>query len=345
MVTAYMFLMQGSGYGYDGYNGVQFFGAASLLIGILVTILTERLIDRYMITRFVKLEKDIDGIDLGSLDYYSIIDDGDDEISDISDKINSLLKTLHVYQSQLKKSERMVTIGETATMVGHDLRNPLQVAFILNSKLKMIVKELHTLGLDGSQLQDLQYVSDKLAIETKYMNKIVSDLQDYAKKMVVSVQNTNMEMLIITLVSELNLPQNIDVAMELEAELPELKVDPNLMKRVFTNLILNAIQAMPNGGHLSIVGKTMNDYAYISVEDTGVGISAENMKNIFRPLYTTKARGIGLGLALSRLIIERHGGTLEVESIEGQGSTFLVRLPLTSEEVRQNGGQDQRTDS
>ena len=333
-VSSYIFLGEGLGSEYTGYDGVQVFGAF-LLFGVLFTVLTEKLVDRHIITRLEKLSKDIDGIDSGSLDYYSIIDEGDDEIHDISRKINDLLKTLHIYRGQLKKSERMVTIGETATMVGHDLRNPLQVAFILNAKLQMIVKELHAQGLEGPQLEELQYVSDKLDEETRYMNKIVSDLQDYAKKMVVSMQDTDMEKLIVTMVSDLNIPTDIDVKVEFEAGFPVIRVDPSLTKRVYTNLILNAIQAMPDGGRLSFTGGTANDYVYLSVEDTGVGISAEDMKSIFRPLYTTKAKGTGFGLPVCKRILDAHGADITVESSVGEGTTVTVFFPIYSMDVAQ----------
>lgn len=331
--ASYTFLVQGGSW-YAGYDSVQGF-CLVLLFGVLFTVLAEKLVDKNILSRLEKLSRDIDGIDSGSLDYYSIIDEGDDEISDISHKINGLLKTLHVYQVQLKKSERMVTIGETATMVGHDLRNPLQVAFILNAKLQMIVKELHTLGLESSQLVELQYVSDKLDRETRYMNKIVSDLQDYAKKIVVSLQYTDMEKLIVTIVSDLNIPQNIDVTVEFEAGFPVIKVDPNLTKRVYTNLILNAIQAMPGGGRLSFTGKTVDDYVYVSVEDTGVGISAEDMQIIFKPLYTTKAKGTGFGLPVCKRILDAHGADITVESTVGEGTIVTVIFPIYSTDVVQ----------
>lgn len=332
-VASYMFLVQGSG---SRYDGVQIFGAFLFLFGGLFTVLAEKLVDKHILSRLEKLRKDIDGIDSGSLEYYSIIDEGEDEISDISQKINDLLKTLHIYQGQLKKSERMVTIGETATMVGHDLRNPLQVAFMLNEKLQRAVKELYTLGLEGTQLEELQYISDKLDRETRYMNKIVSDLQDYAKKIVVSPRDTDMEMLIVTLVSDLNVPQNIDVTVGFETGFPEIKVDPTLTKRVYTNLILNAIQAMPDGGCLYLRGKTVNDYAYVSVEDTGVGISAKDMKSIFRPLYTTKAKGTGFGLPVCKRILDAHGADITVESTVGEGTTVTIIFPLYSTEVIQD---------
>ena len=111
--------------------------------------------------------------------------------------------------------------------------------------------------------------------------------------------------------------------------IPKIQVDPLQMMQVFQNLIINSVQAMPEGGHLRISAKKLDtDFIEISVEDTGEGISTENLNKLFYPLFTTKPRGIGLGLVVCRNLTEANGGRIEVESTTGAGTTFTVTLPV-----------------
>ena len=103
------------------------------------------------------------------------------------------------------------------------------------------------------------------------------------------------------------------------------------MRRVFTNLFTNAVQAMPDGGRLTITASKTEEEALISVQDTGVGISEENMGKLFQPLFTTKSKGQGFGLPVCKRIVEAHGGKITVESKVGKGSTFTVKIPLAGE--------------
>jgi signal transduction histidine kinase len=123
-------------------------------------------------------------------------------------------------------------------------------------------------------------------------------------------------------------PENITITVQTEEELPNVMTDPELMKRVFSNLVTNAIQAMPNGGSLSIGFTHSNRNVSVSIQDTGVGIPEENLAKLFRPLFTTKAKGQGLGLPVCKRLVEAHGGTISVQSKLGAGSTFTVNLPI-----------------
>ena len=107
-----------------------------------------------------------------------------------------------------------------------------------------------------------------------------------------------------------------------------LNADPDLIKRVFMNLITNAIQAMPQGGELEITAQKNGEEELISFRDTGVGVSQETLPKLFGPLFTTKAQGQGLGLAVCKRVMEAHGGTITVDSTVGKGSTFTARLPI-----------------
>jgi two-component system NtrC family sensor kinase len=127
---------------------------------------------------------------------------------------------------------------------------------------------------------------------------------------------------------------------ELQTEmgnLPEIEVDEDQIKRVFMNLAVNGIQAMENGGGtLTVSTKQTKGFVEISFKDTGTGISMENLQKLFNPLFTTKARGMGMGLSICKKFVQGHGGSIEVETEEGKGSTFRVKLPLTQE----NGGEN-----
>jgi signal transduction histidine kinase len=131
--------------------------------------------------------------------------------------------------------------------------------------------------------------------------------------------------------SSVKTPPSIDVSISFEEDFPVLMIDANLMRRVFTNLITNAVQAMFESGQLTVRGHVTDMYAFVDIEDTGEGISEENMEKIFRPLFTTKAKGTGLGLSVCERIVESHGGDILVESEVGVGSTFTVRLPLAND--------------
>jgi signal transduction histidine kinase len=122
-------------------------------------------------------------------------------------------------------------------------------------------------------------------------------------------------------------PETVKVSKIIEKDFPKVTVDPTLMRRVFTNLILNGIQAMPNGGRLTIKAVKTGDDVLISIKDTGVGIPGESLEKIWSPLHTTKAKGVGLGLPVCKRLVEAHDGNIIVESKVGEGSTFTVKLP------------------
>jgi signal transduction histidine kinase len=143
----------------------------------------------------------------------------------------------------------------------------------------------------------------------------------------------NLQTLLNAILTEVNVPQNIEVHMRRDKTLPEVHADGQHIKRVFFNLINNAVQAMPDGGTLTVKTrklKTAEDAGIIlvQVEDTGMGIPENIKSKLFKPLFTTKSRGQGFGLAVSKRIIEAHGGTISFQSEEGKGTQFTVELPI-----------------
>lgn len=222
--------------------------------------------------------------------------------------------------NERKKSERFVVIGQTAAMVGHDIRNPLQA---ITSDLYLIEDELKNNPNCTSQdiAESIASINENIA----YINKIVSDLQDYTRTLTLNPADVNLKDLLSGM-SKL-VPSNIELRLIVPDELT-IKTDPMYLKRVMTNLVLNAIQAMPDGGKLTVSAIVEAGRVLISVSDTGVGIPEAIKPNLFKPMFTTKSKGQGLGLAVVKRLVEALGGFISVESQVGRGSKFTVSLPL-----------------
>jgi len=167
--------------------------------------------------------------------------------------------------------------------------------------------------------------------QVDYMNKIVSDLQEYARPVEPELVPVDLGQIVHDVLSVMNIPQEVQASVVIEDDLPKLMVDPTLIKRVFVNLITNALQAMPAGGRLTIKASRTGKEAHIGIQDTGVGISQDNLDRLFQPLFTTKAKGQGFGLAVCKRLIEAHGGSIIAESRFGEGSTFTVKIPFRKE--------------
>lgn len=225
---------------------------------------------------------------------------------------------------ELRDAQRMATIGETAAMVGHDLRNPLQVIIGTISVLKRVLE-----GSKGDRTPPGDEIGrwiGKIEDQSKYMNKIITDLQHYARPMILDCGETCIQDLLEEVTSTMGIPLNITTSIDFEEGYPDLWIDPAMMRRVFINLITNAIQAMPDGGRLLIKGHTSDGAAYVDVMDTGEGMTEELMREIFKPLVTTKAKGTGLGLPVCKRIIDAHKGEILVTSEKGGGSIFTLKL-------------------
>lgn len=229
----------------------------------------------------------------------------------------------NVLERKLKESERLVAIGQTAGMVGHDLRNPLQA---IGGALYLLKEDLNSLPSDSPLLQSMGEMLDSIGSQIDYMNKIVSDLQDFVRPMKPLLEEVDIRKVVNGALSIVTIPDNIEVEKLIERE--KMLVDPALIIRVLNNIIANAVQAMPKGGKLTIKTQKNKDEVSISVSDTGVGIPIEVKPRMFTPLFTTKSRGQGFGLAVCKRIIEAHGGEITFESKEGKGTTFTVKIPL-----------------
>ncbi len=228
---------------------------------------------------------------------------------------------------QLKDAERLAAIGETAGMVGHDLRNPLQA---VTGETYLAKVELNSMP-DSLAKKSLEENVDNIVEQIGYMNKIVSDLQDFVKPITPEKKEMNLPQLIMDTLKEVKMPANVKAQTLLAANAQTVLADYQRLKRVFFNLFNNAVQAMPEGGTLTIktAQKSLKGKKTIvvTVEDTGDGIPDHVKGKIFRPLFTTKSKGQGFGLAVCKRVIETHGGTISFESEAGKGTRFIVELP------------------
>jgi PAS domain S-box-containing protein len=255
-----------------------------------------------------------------------------DKLADYSQKLEELVQKrteeLKKTQSDLVKSERLAAIGEIAAMVGHDLRNPLtgikNAAYYLEKK---------GTGISESQAKEMLKTIDKCVA---YSNKIVSDLLNYSREIRLDLQETSLRVILLESLKMIQVPTTVKIENNLLHK-KTLKVDSEKIKRVFVNLIKNAIDAMPNGGKITVDSKEAKGNIEISFTDTGTGIKEEDMQKLFLPLFTTKAQGMGFGLAICRRIIEAHGGTIMARSAKDKGTTFTVTLPVEQKSEFEGG--------
>src|SRR3972149_4750150 len=222
-------------------------------------------------------------------------------------------------QEKLIISEKLAAIGQLASAVGHEIRNPLGVirnsTYFLNMKLK-----------DNTDEKVMKHLKI-LEREVNSADLLISDLLDFARKKPPALEPTDLNNVVMDVLSCIFIPENIKVTTEL-CEIPPMLLDREQIQRVVLNLTLNAVQAMPEGGKLLIQTSKHFDSVEIAFTDTGVGISKENMEKLFTPLFSTKAKGLGLGLSICKQIVEGHDGNITVQSTVGEGSTFTVKLPM-----------------
>jgi PAS domain S-box-containing protein len=239
----------------------------------------------------------------------------------LEDVVRQRTEQLKQIQEKLVKSERLAAIGELAGMIGHDLRNPLtgikNSAYFLKKKGKEIPE---------AQSKEMLDIIDKCV---DYSNKIVNDLLDYSRKIHLELQECSPRKLIDESLSMMNMPEKIEIV-NCVSDATRIKVDSVKIKRVFINLIKNANEAMSNVGKLTISSEEVNGSLEIAFSDTGPGIPDNVLPNLFSPLFTTKAQGMGFGLAICKRIVEAHGGTITVRTENGVGSTFIITLPIES---------------
>ena len=251
----------------------------------------------------------------------------------LEEMVEDRTQELREAQEQLLRREKLAVLGQLAGSVAHELRNPLGV--IKNSAyfLNMILDDSDPEVKHGLQI---------LNREVGRSDQIIKSLLDFARSKPPDRQELNVNDVVRETLSQNVVTESIKVDSQLDETLPTIFADPTQLRQVFDNLICNAIQAMPEGGRLGVgtskvsEGPPKSEWIAVSITDTGVGIPQENLEKLFEPLFTTKSKGIGLGLALVKDLVEGNGGSIEVESNDtpGKGSTFTVRLPIRGAEAR-----------
>jgi signal transduction histidine kinase len=230
-------------------------------------------------------------------------------------------------QQQLVRQEKLAVLGELAGSVGHELLNPLGVISNAVYFLKVVQPDA-----DNKVKEYLDLIENHIRIS----DKIVNDLLDFtwtkpAERRAVSISNALQQALEYS-----PAPRNVQVTLDLPADLPPVYADPKHVMKILGNLILNAYQAMAaKGGLLTLSARVdaPRGMVCVDVRDTGVGIAPENMQKLFEPLFTTKVKGIGLGLAVCKKLLEANSGSIEVQSEPGVGSMFSVYIPLAKAAV------------
>jgi len=220
---------------------------------------------------------------------------------------------------KLQEAQRLATIGETAAMVGHDLRNPLTgisgAAYLLRVKLGTCA--------DRTCRELLELVEKNV----DYSDKIISDLLDYSGEILLEFAPADPKSIMQEAIGSVKSPGNVQIV-DLTLAEPEIMVDPGKIRRVFVNLMKNAIEAMPKGGTLTVSSRRTDGDVEFAFADTGVGMTKEVLDRIWTPLFTTKAKGMGFGLSICKRIVEAHGGSVSAQSSPGQGTTFNVKIPI-----------------
>ena len=249
------------------------------------------------------------------------------EMKDFEDEKKSytddLEQKVEEQAGKLFRAENMAAIGKTAGMVGHDIRNPLQT---ITGELYLAKSELKKLS-DGQEKENLKESLDAIEQQTDYINKIVSDLQDFSKPLAPVLEEVDFESVLQGVLSSVNVPESIAVECSMGKSLPHLKLDRSYLQRILQNLVINAVQAMPDGGNLLVSADFKDGKAVVVVEDTGVGIPKEIRGKLFTPLITTKAKGQGFGLAVVKRLTEALRGTVTFESATEKGTRFTLEFP------------------
>ena len=250
------------------------------------------------------------------------LETSNEELQSTTEELETSNEELRTTQEELIQKEKLAAVGQLAAGVGHELRNPLGViknaAYYIKSKLP-----------DDPKLQKHIAIMEK---EITNSDKIISDLLGFSRTRPPTIVPSDINKVVEDTLEAVEIPENVNLVKKLGADLPNAMADPDQIRQVFVNLGLNAIQAMPEGGRFNIATGKKDDFIEVEFTDTGCGIPEENTKKLYDPFFTTKSRGIGLGLAVSRGIIERHNGSIEVKSEVGKGTTFVVKLSIERKE-------------
>jgi len=300
-------------------------GAGAIAIcAALVVVLT------YFIQRpLIELQEKIGKVGDGDLNVTVRFAKRDDEIGELGRNFNQMVTQLResreeierLHRTQMSRAEHLATMGEVATGLAHEIRNPLAgIAGVID----IVARDLPPASPARSVIKDVRQ-------EISQINRIISDLLQTARPHPPERRRSDLNVTVehsVMLARQQALSKPIGIVLNKRPELPEVEHDSDQIHQVLLNLLLNSIQAIDGTGKILVELEPRNDLVAISVSDSGRGISSQDLPNIFRPFYTTKRNGTGLGLSLARRIVEEHQGHIEVSSTVGNGTKFTVLLPI-----------------
>ena len=300
-------------------------GAGAVAIcGALLVVLT------YTVQRpMVELQQKIADLGGGDLTVSVSFAHRNDEIGDLGRNFNQMVVQLResreeierLHRTQMSRAEHFATLGEVATGLAHEIRNPLAG---IAGVIEIIGRDLPTTSPARSVVKDVRQ-------EIARINQIVTDLLQTARPHPPKVRKSDLNVTVehaVMLGRQQALAKGIEISLHKDPSLPEVEHDSDQIHQVLLNLLLNALQAIERHGKVAVTLSHRDSTAVIEITDNGRGIPSENLPNIFRPFYTTKGEGTGLGLSLARRIVEDHHGRINVASTVGKGTTFAVLLPL-----------------
>lgn len=254
-----------------------------------------------------------------------------DELGQLAARFNEMtaeLEKKEELEAKLQQVEKSAVVGRLASAIAHEIRNPLNYINLTLDQLRAkFVPE------EENKAQIFDKLTSQLKTEVERINQLVSDFLRYSRPLKLSLVPTNLRLVIdnsLNIIEHQAEEQQVKISLIEHENAANILADSEVLRSVFNNLFINAIQAMPSGGSLTVNISPQDDFIKIEVSDSGEGISAENLPKIFEPYFSTKETGTGLGLAIVKRIIDEHNGTIEAESKEGEGTKFTVILPKSS---------------
>lgn len=301
---------------------------ATSMIFVLGIVLTIFLARRYThpIHRLVEGVKKVSAGDLS----VTFPEESRDEIGELAVSFNEMVEKLRERESlekRLYEAEHLSKVGQLASGIAHEIRNPLNYISLAIDHLKTEV-----LPSCGDRQEELVTLTDKIKEEVRRVNYMVVNFMNYGRPLklrLTSVSYPELITKVLPLLQDKLAEQRIEVAIDLEPDLPPMQADAELLRNCLINFITNAAQAMPEGGKIVLGGRYDRETSsfHLTFADQGEGIATEDTSKIFQPYFTTKEAGIGLGLAITERIIREHGGKILVDSALGKGTVFTVVLP------------------
>jgi signal transduction histidine kinase len=280
----------------------------------------------------LELQDKIARVRLGDMDVSVSFADRHDEIGDLGCDFNDMVGQLkasreeiqRLHHTQMSRAEHFATLGELATGLAHEIRNPLAG---IAGVIEIVSRDLPPDSPARSVIKDAKE-------EALQINRILTELLDTARPKTPQFRVSDICLTAehaVMFARQQAVTKRITIEMDVTGNIPPVDHDPNQINQVLLNLLLNAIQSMDKPGAVRVSLETDGDEVLIAVTDEGKGIVPENLPNIFRPFFTTKGHGTGLGLSLARRTVEAHGGQIDVTSEVGKGSRFEIRLPIARE--------------